>query len=1201
MRFPAVFLCLLAAGSALAQHDGWTTTPVPQEGGWKGASGFGWYRAYVKIPREWQGSRLLLIVDTISDVDEAFFNGAKVGANGSMPPLFGKPSSNIRRPFVIEPDQIRFGKANLIAWRVFNKEGKGGILKGPIHLTRINDAIDLTGQWLFRRGDVPSWAHWGKNPEAETASYLRLAGAEHAGHRGVIPADKEWRRQLLSAVSQHFDGNKNPYARADDKGQPSSPERALDLFETGAGLTVETVLSEPEVRQPLFMDFDERGRLWVVQYIQYPNPAGLKVLTWDKHLRKVFDQVPPPPPFTSSAHQKFAGRDKITIHEDTNGDGKYDLHKTFLDRLNMVTSLTHGNNGVWVLHPPYLLFYPDSNQDDIPDSEPIVHLSGFNLEDTHSLSNSLKFGPDGWLYGCTGSTVTARVRVHLDETAPRYPFLGQNIWRYHPTRHEFELFAEGGWNNFGVDFDAVGRLYSGTNGTQQAVHFVQGGYYQKGFGKHGPHTNPYSFGHFFGMPIKGERIRLVHQWIHYSSGEIPQLEGRLVGPNSLGNKIHALRMEPRGSTFTTTEEKNPLRTNDQWFRPVHCAVGPDGSIYVADFYDARITHVDPRDNWDRSNGRIHRIRTRASKTSKPPDLGELSSAQLVDKLLEKNQWARRHARRLLRTRSAEPSLHELGRIVKEYNPDTDRSEQQALEALWILQGTFLPKTNPSEMKEILLAALGSSSPDLQRWAIRIAADQQTPLGPALVEIASASKHAEVISQLASAARILGDRSLIEALARRSEFSTDPFIPLQLWWALESLISHHPVQARELLSYSGFWDTPLFESVLSERVGRRYMAERSPESLKMCAQLLTRAKGSKHLETLIRGMVRALEGTSLDPVPPELDAALAYLWKNEDVSGEVIQLSLRLRSPQALAAARPLLKAPSTPLSQRLDLIKALGELADAPSEEIFLALVRNEKMEPAIRLAALTGLRRYSGKDIPSTLLSLYPRLQGDLRQVSQSLLASRPAWAHQLLLAVKDGIIDKASISQANILLMNHYEDSEIQNLLTQHLRSSPRSNKHKAERITEIKALLSAERPIGNPSDGYTVFAQQCAACHKFRDQGRDIGPDLTGYEMKNLDYLVPAIIDPNLGIREGFELSTITLRPAGNATSAILTGFITDANDLTVTIKDLSGIRTVIARKDLSQLTRAPVSVMPDGLLDQLTDQQIRDLVAYLQSKS
>ncbi|MCH2330888.1 MAG: hypothetical protein MK312_05065, partial [Roseibacillus sp.] len=141
MRIPAVFLCLLAAGSACAQHEGWTPARVPHAEGWKGVPGFAWYRAYVRVPREWQGSRLLLVVDTISDVDEAFFNGNKIGANGSMPPLFGKPSSSIRRPFVIEPDQIRFGEANLIAWRVFNREGKGGILKGPLHLTRVDDAI----------------------------------------------------------------------------------------------------------------------------------------------------------------------------------------------------------------------------------------------------------------------------------------------------------------------------------------------------------------------------------------------------------------------------------------------------------------------------------------------------------------------------------------------------------------------------------------------------------------------------------------------------------------------------------------------------------------------------------------------------------------------------------------------------------------------------------------------------------------------------------------------------------------------------------------------------------------------------------------------------------------------------------------------------------------------------------------------------
>ena len=1199
MRFSALFLGLLAATPALAQLEEWTPVTIPQPEGWQDGPGFGWYRACVEVPAEWQGSRLLLMVDAISDVDEGFFNGHKIGANGSMPPLFGNPSSSIRRPFVIEPDQVRFGQANLIAWRVYNRGGKGGILKGPIHLTRVDDAIDLSGKWLFRRGDVPAWARWGASPEAEAKSFFQRTGPEHAGHRGVIPADKEWRTRMLAAVSSHFEGNKNPYARADDKGKPSSPKDALSAFQTSKGLMVETVLNEPLVRQPLYLDFDERGRLWVVQYIQYPNPAGLEVLTWDKHLRKVFDQVPPPPPFTTPEHRKFIGQDKITIHEDTNGDGTFDLHKTFLDGLNMVTSLAHGHGGVWVLHPPYLLFYPDRNQDDIPDDRPVVHLSGFNLEDTHSISNSLKFGPDGWLYGCTGSTVTARVRVHLDENAPRHAFLGQNIWRYHPTRHVFELFAEGGWNNFGVDFDDDGRLYSGTNGTQQAVHFVQGGYYQKGFGKHGPHTNPYTFGHFFGMPIKGEKIRLVHQWIRYSSGAIPGLEGRLIGPNSLGNKVHALRMETRGSTFSTVEEDKPLQTGDKWFRPIHCAVGPDGAIYVADFYDARITHVDPRDNWDRSNGRIHRIRALGSQPWKPVNLGKLPSTELVNILFEGNQWARRHARRILAERGELPTLNLLKDALVR-NPGSDGgSRHKSLEALWVLQSMSSPGLDVTEMQELLSEAIMMPDPNVQRWVIRTAADNQIDLGTALSQLARKTGHPEVASQLASSAQRLGDRHLISTLATRGDFAEDPFIPLQLWWAMESLITRHPERARDLLSYAGFWETPLFEKVLRERIGRRYMAERSPDSLRMCAWLLNKASGTMHLDPLIRGMEQALEGTSLDPVPPELDAALASIWKNQRVSDDVVRLSLRLKSPLAIAAARPLLTERKTPAAQRIEFIKALGELGDAPSEGIFLSLFRDETMEPAIRLAALSALRRYSGEEIPATLLALYPRLQGDLRQVSQSLLASRPTWARRLLNAVDTGAVDSNTIGRDSVLLIATYGDEHLQRLLTKHFGTIRLPGKEKAQRIRGIKDLLASGKMRGNKTSGRHLFGKHCAQCHKFGDQGRDIGPDLTGYEMKNLDYLIPAIVDPNLGIRDGFELATLTLQPVGEAPPAILTGFLQEENGRTIAIKDLTGIRTVVARKDVASLNQTPVSVMPEGLLDPMTPQEIHDLIAYLQS--
>jgi glucose/arabinose dehydrogenase len=221
--------------------------------------------------------------------------------------------------------------------------------------------------------------------------------------------------------------------------KPLSAEESIKTFQVPDDLVIETVLSEPIVRQPLQISFDERGRMWVVQYLQYPFPAGLKVIKYDEHLRAVFDKTPLPPP------KGDRGRDKITIHEDTDGDGVYDKHKTFVDGLNIATSCAVGRGGVWVLNPPYLLFYPDKDKDDVPDSDPIVHLEGFGLEDTHAVANSLTWGPDGWLYGANGSTTHCYItRPGLDKT-PMH-FKGQAIWRYHPVDKRFEIFAEGGGN-----------------------------------------------------------------------------------------------------------------------------------------------------------------------------------------------------------------------------------------------------------------------------------------------------------------------------------------------------------------------------------------------------------------------------------------------------------------------------------------------------------------------------------------------------------------------------------------------------------------------------------------------------------------------------------------------------------------------------------------------------------------------------------
>jgi len=176
------------------------------------------------------------------------------------------------------------------------------------------------------------------------------------------------------------------------------------------------------------------------------------VVRYDQHLRAVFDKVPSPPPHGTR------GEDRITVLEDSDGDGTYDKHKDVITGLNIATSVQPGPGGIWVLNPPYLLFYPDANGDDVPDSDPIVHLSGFGLEDTHSVASNLTWGPDGWLYGANGSTTTGDVS---SAASSHVRWQGQCIWRYHPGTKVFEIYSEGGGNTFSLAIDSTGRVFLG--------------------------------------------------------------------------------------------------------------------------------------------------------------------------------------------------------------------------------------------------------------------------------------------------------------------------------------------------------------------------------------------------------------------------------------------------------------------------------------------------------------------------------------------------------------------------------------------------------------------------------------------------------------------------------------------------------------------------------------------------------------------
>jgi putative membrane-bound dehydrogenase-like protein len=363
-----------------------------------------------------------------------------------------------------------------------------------------------------------------------------------------------------------------------------------------------------------------------------------------------------------------------------------DQGRDFVDGLNLATGLAFGHGGVFVLNVPYLLFYPDYDRDDVPDGDPEVLLTGFGMEDAHSVANSLTWGPDGWLYGCQGSTVTANIRgVEFQ----------QGVWRYHPLSHEFELFCEGGGNSWGLDFDRVGRLFYSTNyGSHVLVHGVQGGYFVKSFGKHGALHNPHAYGYFdhaTHQNFRGGHVT-VGGIVYQGDTFPPAFRDMYIAADLLGHGVYWHSVNPRGSSVQTAHGGELLIANDSWFAPTDVTLGPDGAVYVSDWQDARTAHPDPDAEWDRSNGRIYRIMATEAQQVPKIDFALLSIEELKRLHQHRSQWYVRRARQEFVRRYRKTEQHtgalasELAELRRDFGTTARSSEQEteAIEALWTL-------------------------------------------------------------------------------------------------------------------------------------------------------------------------------------------------------------------------------------------------------------------------------------------------------------------------------------------------------------------------------------------------------------------------------------------------------------------------------------------------------------------------------------
>jgi len=525
------------------------------------------------------------------------------------------------------------------------------------------------------------------------------------------------------------------------------------------GFAAQVVAAEPEVVQPIAYTIDDRGRLWVVENTNYPTCPGQP-------------------------------KDKVLVFEDADGDGRAEKRTVFYDKATFSSGIAAGFGGVWLGSPPDLLFIPDKDGDAVPDGPPEKVLDGWGNEDTHETLNDFVWGPDGWLYGTQGVFTQSNVGRPGAADSERVR-VNAGVWRYHPTKKKFELYCEGVSNQWGLDWDDHGQAFFAACVIPHLWHAIQGARYQRQAGAHfNPHTyedlKTIAWGRYEKAAYCGAMIYLGGQWP-------AEWRDTFFFHDIHMNKLRNEKLERAGSGFSGKRNVDFIVANDAWFRGLSPQYGPDGSVFINDWYD-RVPCHQQREFTDRTNGRIYKIVYQGVKPA-PVDLAKLSDAELVELQLHQNDWYVRHARRLLQERGPKPGVHAaLAKIFAE-NPDDTRQ----LRALWALHCTG------GLAEAVALTALKKPSEYVRAWTVQLTCEDGTPSEPLLAEFARLARDDPspvVRLYLASAAQRIAIPQrwpILSALVAHAEDAEDPNLPLLLWYAAEPAVAADFAQGAELLA------------------------------------------------------------------------------------------------------------------------------------------------------------------------------------------------------------------------------------------------------------------------------------------------------------------------------------------------------------------------------------------------------------------
>lgn len=982
----------------------------------------------------------------------------------------------------------------------------------------------------------------------------------------------------------------------DDVGvDPISPAQAAQSFQLPPGFKSTLFAGEPDVQNPIAMAWDARGRLWIAENYTYSDG------------KTKFD---------------LGLRDRVLIFEDTNGDGRFDSRKVFIDTVQMLTSVEIGHGGVWLMCPPQLIFIPDVDHNDIPDGPARTILDGFTVqsESYHNFANGLRWGPDGWLYGRCGGSCPGEIGPPGTPPEQRTPLRG-GIWRYHPTLKLYETLNTGTTNPWGHDWDALGELFF--------VNTVNGHFWQSIPGAHfvrnatlDPNPRTYQLidqhadhWHFDtgkswmesrdgaandlggGHAHSGAMIYLADNWP-------AEYRGHLFTVNLHGRRLNNEIIERHGAGYTAHHGKDILISSDPWFRAVDLSSGPDGGVYIIDWSDDGECHE--RSGIHRTSGRIFKI-TYGDPHPKPPfDLRKLSSAEL-GKL--GGAWESRQARVILAERHA---------AGEKLPPE----QIQQLRGTTLLMGgddnrfrTFAHLNAVGAMNdEQLKFWLSFPHEAFRAWAIRLITDTwplDGPLGPTytsrqaetrvqqayalwkpeFLKLAAHDPSGLVRQVLASTLQRLppGERAeLATALVSRPEDANDHNLPLLVWYGL---IPTADDNLSALLPVAKACQWPLTCSLITRRMGEDI--EKNPGPLN---DLLTFAmtQPAEDQTEVVYGLSEALRGWRKAPAPA-IWPQFARMLENSSAKtlvAKVRDLSVVFGDGRALDEVKKIaFDTTATPEARQA----ALKTLIDSRPDDL-RAICEKLVRERYVNLVAAQGLSQFDDPKIGDQLVGSYKRFRTFERPQIMSILVSRPSFANAMLDAMARGTIPREDLTSYHVRQLHSLGNAELSKKVSEVWGDLRDSSEDKRKLMADLKQQLTD--PVlaqANLSRGRFTFQQTCAKCHRLYGEGEQVGPDLTGSNRNNLDYLLENIVDPSAVVNKDFRMTVIVL-----VDGRILNGVITAQNDRTMTFQTLTE-KLTINKDDIEETKVTSLSPMPEGLLQTMSPDQIRDLIAYLRHTS